>query len=60
MVFVANTQDLMAPSATGAAKFYLTTLLEFNIDNNGDDIEDLVIHGIVQDGKIFVYCPRIV
>lgn len=57
MVFVANTQGLMAPSATGAAKFDPNTLLEFNIDNNGDNVEDLVIQGIAKDGKMYVYGP---
>ena len=43
LVFVANTQGLLTPGATGAAKFDANTVLEFNIDNNGDAIEDLVI-----------------
>lgn len=43
LAFVANTQGLLSPSATGAAKFDENTLLEFNIDNSGDNIEDLVI-----------------
>ena len=43
MVFVANTQGLLTPGATGAAKFDENTVIEFNIDNNGDAIEDLVI-----------------
>ena len=43
MVFVANTQGLLSPGSTGAAKFDANTLIEFNIDNTGDAIEDLVI-----------------
>lgn len=43
LVFVANTQGLLSPGATGAAKFDENTIIEFNIDNNGDKIEDLVI-----------------
>lgn len=43
LVFVANTQGLMSPASTGAAKFDENTVLEFNIDKNGDAIEDLVI-----------------
>ena len=43
MVFVANTQGLLSPGTTGAAKFDANTVLEFNIDNNGDNKEDLVI-----------------
>ncbi len=43
MVFVANTQGLLSPGATAAAKFDANTLIEFNIDNNNDNVEDLVI-----------------
>ena len=43
LVFVANTHGLLAPGATGTVKFSDNTILEFNIDNNGDAIEDLVI-----------------
>lgn len=57
LVLVANTQGLLAPSATAAAKFDENTLLEFNIDNNGDNVEDLVIQGIAKNGKMYVYGP---
>ena len=43
LVFVANTQGLLTPATTGVAKFDENTLIEFNIDNNNDNIEDLVI-----------------
>jgi len=43
LVFVANTQGLLAPGATAAAKFDENTIIEFNIDNNADNMEDLVI-----------------
>jgi hypothetical protein len=43
IVFVANTQGLLTPASTGAAKFDANTVIEFNIDNNADNIEDLVI-----------------
>ena len=43
LVFVANTQGLLAPGSTAAAKFDANTVIEFNIDNNADNIEDLVI-----------------
>ena len=43
LVFVANTQGLMTPAASATAKFNENTVLEFNIDKNGDNIEDLVI-----------------
>lgn len=57
LVFVANTQGLLSPAATGAAKFDEKTLIEFNIDNNGDNVEDLVLQAIVKNGKMRVYGP---
>jgi hypothetical protein len=57
LVFVANTQGLLAPSATSAAMFDPNTLIEFNIDNNNDNVEDLVIQGIYNNGKIQLYGP---
>jgi len=45
LVFVANTQGLLAPGSTAAAKFDENTIIEFNIDNSAtkDNKEDLVI-----------------
>lgn len=43
LVFVANTQGLLSPGSTAAAKFDENTIVEFNIDNTGDNKEDLVI-----------------
>jgi len=57
MVLVLNTQGLLAPSATAAAKFGSDVMYEFNIDNTGDNIEDLVIQCLVQKGKMRVYGP---
>lgn len=57
LVFVANSQGLLSPSATSNASFKENTLIEFNIDNNGDYVEDLVIQGIVSNGKMKVYGP---
>jgi len=57
LVFVANTQGLLAPGATAAASFDNNTVIEFNIDNNGDAVEDLVIQGISSGGKMRLYGP---
>ena len=57
LVFVANTQGLLAPSATGAAAFDPNTLIQINIDNNGDNVEDLVIQAIYSNGKMNFYGP---
>lgn len=55
LVFVANTQGLLAPSATGAAQFDPSTMIEFKIDNNGDNVEDLVIQAIDSANTIVFY-----
>jgi hypothetical protein len=57
IVFVANTQGLLAPGVSAAAKFDPNTLIEFNIDNNNDNVEDLVIQCILENGKMKVYGP---
>lgn len=57
MVLVCNTQGLLSPAATGAAKFPHDALFEFNIDNNNDNVEDLVIQCLVQNDKMRVYGP---
>jgi len=57
LVFVANTQGLLSPAATANAKFDENTMIEFNIDNNGDNVEDLVIQCIAKNGMMKVYGP---
>ena len=57
MVFVMGTQGLLSPGATGAAKFPSGVLYELNIDNTGDNVEDMVIQCIVQNNKLRVYGP---
>jgi hypothetical protein len=59
LVFVGNTQGLLSPGATGNAKFDPNTLIEFNIDNNNDKIEDLVIQCIYDQAsnRMKVYGP---
>jgi hypothetical protein len=43
LVFVGNTQGFLTPANTPTAKFDENTLIQFSIDNDGDNIEDLVI-----------------
>ena len=43
LVFIANTQGLLTPGTTAAAKFDPNVITQFSIDKNGDHIEDLVI-----------------
>lgn len=57
LVFVANTQGLLSPTATSTAKFDENTLLEFNIDTNGDAVEDLVLQAVYKNGNMKVYGP---
>jgi hypothetical protein len=59
MVFVVNTQGLIAPSATAAAAFDPEVMLEVNIDNSAtpDNVEDLVIQVTFEGGKVSSYGP---
>src|SRR4051812_715511 len=57
MVFVINTQGLLSPTASASAHFPENTMYELNIDNTGDNVEDLVIQCLVQNGKMRVYGP---
>ncbi|QTE23422.1 DUF4331 family protein [Polaribacter cellanae] len=57
LVFVANVQGLLAPTATAGASFDENVLVEFNIDTNNDNVEDLVIQAIPRDGKMYFFGP---
>jgi hypothetical protein len=57
MVFVANVQALLDPTATASASFDEQVLIEFNIDNSGDLVEDLVLQAFVENGKVKIYGP---
>lgn len=57
MVFVINTQGLLSPAASATASFPSNVMYELNIDNTGDNVEDLVIQCLVQGGKMRVYGP---
>ena len=57
MVFVVNTQGLLSPTATTKAEFSEGVMTEINIDNNGDNVEDLVIQAIRRGDKMFFFGP---
>jgi Domain of unknown function (DUF4331) len=57
MVFVMNIQGLLTPAATGAASFDNNTMIELNIDNNADNVEDLVVQCVFNNGVMYVYGP---
>lgn len=57
MVFVVNTQGLLDPTASATAKFDENVMVQVNIDNNGDNVEDLVIQAVFNDGKVTAYGP---
>ncbi|MFD0991476.1 DUF4331 family protein [Mariniflexile jejuense] len=57
LVFVANVQGLLSPTATASAMFEEDVLIEFNIDNTGDNVEDLVIQAIPRNGKMYFFGP---
>ena len=57
MVFVVNTQGLLSPAATGAAKFDDNVMTEINIDNTGDNVEDLVIQAVKKGNMMYFFGP---
>ncbi|PSL34892.1 DUF4331 family protein [Chitinophaga ginsengisoli] len=57
LVFVGNVQGLMSPATTQTAAFDENTMIEFKIDNTGDNIEDLVIQCVYKGGKMYIYGP---
>jgi hypothetical protein len=57
LVFIGNTQGFLAPTSTAAAAFDSNTLIQFNIDNNGDNVEDLVIQAVYSNGMMNFYGP---
>jgi hypothetical protein len=59
MVFVVNVKGLLSPSETNDATFDEDVMLEINIDNSAskDNMEDLVIQAIIDEGKVKVYGP---
>lgn len=57
VVFVANLQGLLSPAATASATFDENVLVEFNIDTDGDNVEDLVLQAIPRNGVMFFYGP---
>jgi hypothetical protein len=59
LVFVANSQGLSSPANTATLKFDANTVLEFNIDKTGDNIEDLVIQCKYDaaNNKMMIYGP---
>lgn len=58
LVFVANVQGLLSPENTITAVFDESVMVEFNIDNTGDNVEDLVIQAIAKNGKMYVVGPK--
>ena len=57
LVFVANVQGLLSPSATAETSFDENVLVEFNIDTNQDNTEDFVIQAIPRDGVMYFFGP---
>jgi Domain of unknown function (DUF4331) len=57
LVFAVNTQGLLSPNATGAAMFNENVMIEINIDNTGDNIEDLVIQALRKGDKMYFFGP---
>ena len=59
-VFVVTIQGILAPGVvTENASFDEDVLIEFNIDNTGDFVEDLVIQAIKRGDSIYFFGPSI-
>ncbi|SEQ80689.1 protein of unknown function [Hyunsoonleella jejuensis] len=59
IAFVVNVQGLISPANTANASFDEGVLVEINIDNTGDNVEDLVIQAIPRDGKMYFFGPTV-
>ncbi len=57
LVFAVNTQGLLSPNATAAAAFNENVMIEINIDNTGDNVEDLVIQAVKRGDKMYFFGP---
>ncbi|WP_420316120.1 DUF4331 family protein [Ekhidna sp.] len=54
-VFIGTVNGLLAPSATSDAQFDEEVMYEFNIDNDGDLVEDQVIQVYFENGNAITY-----
>jgi hypothetical protein len=59
LVFAVNTQGLLSPNATSEATFKENVMVEVNIDNTGDNVEDLVIQAIRRGDKMYFFGPYV-
>ncbi len=58
IAFVANVQGLLGSgSDTENATFDENVMIEFNIDTNGDAVENLIIQAVARDGKMYIFGP---
>lgn len=57
IVFVANVQGLLSPTATKRAEFDENIMIEFNIDTDGDAVEDLVIQATPMNKRMYFLGP---
>ena len=58
IAFATNVRGLISPgSPSQNASFDENVMIEINIDTNSDNIEDMVIQAVPQDGQMFIYGP---
>lgn len=57
IAFVANVKALISPVDTPEAEFDEEVMIEFNIDTDGDAVEDLVIQALPRDGQMYFFGP---
>ncbi|MEP0987129.1 DUF4331 family protein [Ekhidna sp.] len=56
-VFIGTVNGLLSPSATAEAQFDQDVMYEFNLDTDGDLVEDQVIQVFFEDGDAVTYGP---
>ena len=57
IVFVANVKGLLSPTATKRTTFDENIMIEFNIDTNNDNIEDMVIQATPMNKRMYFVGP---
>lgn len=57
IVFVANVKGLLSPTATKRTTFDENIMIEFNIDTNNDNIEDMVIQATPMKKRMYFVGP---
>ncbi len=58
LTFIANIQGILSPEDSEAANFDQNVVIQFNIDTNNDNIEDLVIQAVRRGNLMWFFGPE--